>query len=139
SPELSALEKIGPAVTPSSFGFAGALAVCGYIDYRIAQHAEDQTERKVFKWLGTIFAFIAAAVIVAFPLLGKTADLLANSLRALVMTSAIIPTTLIVYYIFRFNFLELIINRRFVYILSVSGFLALYLALIRSLTRHLQY
>ncbi|MBI1746210.1 MAG: hypothetical protein HYR55_06445 [Acidobacteria bacterium] len=136
--ELTALERIGPWLAPCSIGFAAALAVCAFIDFRIARHAEDATERRFFKWLCVIFYFIAAAVIVTFLLLGKGNESLGAYLRALVMTSAIIPTMLIAYYIFRFNFLELIIHRRFVYILSVSGFLTLYLVAIRWVSEYLE-
>lgn len=138
SSELTALEKIGPAVGPFALAFAGALTVCGFIDYRIAQYAEDRAERRFFKGLGVIFIFIAGALTVAFPLLSRSAEGPINYLRALVMTSSILPTTLIAYYIFRFNFLELIINRRFIYILSVSGFLTLYLVAIRWVSEYLE-
>jgi signal transduction histidine kinase len=135
----SAAKKIAIPTGPWTAGFivyfAAALAVAGLINLRLARRAAGHL--RAFHWtLAIVFWALALACVYAF-LVAPAAPAL-QAAQSLLMLSSIIPSALVGYWMFRFNFLEAAAQRTVgLAALGLLGLLA-YALVIERLARRLE-
>jgi signal transduction histidine kinase len=135
----SAAKKIAIPTGPWTAGFivyfAAALAVAGLINLRLARRAAGHL--RAFYWtLAIVFWALALACVYAF-LVAPAAPAL-QAAQSLLMLSSIIPSALVGYWMFRFNFLEAAAQRTVgLAVLGLLGLLA-YALVIERLARRLE-
>lgn len=133
------LEELSPYATPFMIWFAIGLVASSLIDFNISTNATDLTERKFFRRVGFLLLAIATSMAYFYFFEGTFPTPRPVYLETWRMLASNLPTAFIAYSIYRFNFLELIINRRFIYVLSLSIIITIYLFFIRRLSDYLAW
>jgi signal transduction histidine kinase len=118
SPNLS-LQALTPYMMQFVSWFVIALVLSAIIDIRLARIQEDEPFRHFFKVLGTTLLFIAVLTTFTYILRGREFPQLRGYLEALSIIASIVPSTLLAYFIYRYNFLELVIRRSF-FVITLS-------------------
>jgi signal transduction histidine kinase len=135
----SAAKKIAIPTGPWTAGFivyfAAALTVAGLINLRLARRAAGHL--RAFHWtLAIVFWALALACVYAF-MIAPAAPAL-QAAQSLLMLSSIVPSALVGYWMFRFNFLEAAAQRTVgLAALGLLGLLA-YALVIERLARRLE-
>jgi signal transduction histidine kinase len=117
--------------------FVTAVLISAVIDLRLAQVQEDEPFRHFYRVIGTIFFFIAILTSFTYIFGGREFPWLRRYLEVISIISSILPSTILAYFIYRYNFLELVIRRSFFVItLSLIIFGAYFLG-VRQITLYL--
>jgi len=135
----NAAKQIGIPTGPWTAGFivyfAAALTVAGLINLRLARRAAGHL-RTFHRTLAVVFWALALACVYAF-LIAPAAPAL-QAAQSLLMLSSIVPSALVGYWMFRFNFLEAAAQRTVgLAALGLLGLLA-YALVIERLARRLE-
>jgi len=118
--------------------FVTALIISTTIDMRLARIQSDEPFRHFYRVIGYTFAFIALLTTFTYVLGGREFPELRRYLELISILSSIVPSTVLAYFIYRYNFLELVIRRSFfVIILSIVIF-GVYFFGIRQLSEYLR-
>jgi signal transduction histidine kinase len=107
------------------------------VDQFLKRYFEDPHERAFFDRLSIALVLIGVAYLAVYP--GGLRDLagLGPWLEVLVQLASIVPTTIVAYYIFRYNLYKLVIQRSLVYALLAGVALVVYLYVVRSFDQFL--
>jgi signal transduction histidine kinase len=99
--------------------FVVSLLISATIDMRLARVQEDEPFRHFYKVLGTTLLFIAILTTFTYILRAQEFPQLRGYLELLSITASIVPSTVLAYFIYRYNFLELVIRRSF-FVITLS-------------------
>lgn len=121
-----------PYPVPFVMWFSIVLSLSGLIDGRIAQHVDTAQERRLYRVLRVYFWATAAGLLYLYPLEGRQ-FWLGSYIEALVMLSSILPVAILAYYIYRYRYLEIFIQKSIAYALLVLAVLMGYLFGVRQL------
>jgi signal transduction histidine kinase len=99
--------------------FVISLLISAAIDMRLARVQEDEPFRHFYKVLGTTLLFIAILTTFTYILRAQDFPQLRGYLELLSITASIVPSTVLAYFIYRYNFLELVIRRSF-FVITLS-------------------
>jgi hypothetical protein len=113
------------------------LALVAGTDLLIARRSDSASERRLMYTLSASFVGIAALLVMAYALGVGTGTQLGHYLRTLANLGSILPTALIAYYIYRYRYLELIIQESLVVATFAAVVLVVYLYGIRTLAAFL--
>jgi signal transduction histidine kinase len=137
SPSASPVEVLAQFMLPYVCWFVTALLISAIIDMRLARVQEDEPFRHFYRVIGTIFLFYAFFTTFSYILGGREFPWLREYIEVISIVSSILPSTILAYFIYRYNFLELVIRRSFFVItLSIVIFGAYFLG-VRQVTLYL--
>jgi signal transduction histidine kinase len=127
------MEKLSFFVLPFGVWAGYVLGLVAVTDWLIARASDSESERRLMRTLSASFVGIAALLVAAYALgVGRGTDA-GHYLRTLANLGSILPTALIAYYIYRYRYLELIIQESLVVATFAAVVLVVYLYGIRTL------
>jgi signal transduction histidine kinase len=127
------LEKLSFFVLPFGLWAGYVLALVAVTDWLIARTSDSESERRLMHTLSASFVSIAALLVAAYAFgVGRGTEA-GEYLRALANLGSILPTALIAYSIYRYRYLELIIQESLVVATFAAVVLVVYLYGIRTL------
>lgn len=109
----SPVEMLAQYMLPYVCWFVTSLVISAVIDMRLARIQEDEPFRHFYRVIGVIFSFIAILTTFTYILGGREFPQLRQYLELISIVSSILPSTILAYFIYRYNFLELVIRRSF--------------------------
>jgi signal transduction histidine kinase len=127
------MEKLSFFVLPFGVWAGYVLALVAGTDFLIARTSDTPSERRLMYTLSASFVGIAALLVAAYALGIGTGTETGHYLRTLANLGSILPTALIAYYIYRYRYLELIIQESLVVATFAAVVLVVYLYGIRTL------
>ncbi len=113
------LYALGPYVLQFVLWFVVSLLISASIDLRLARIQEDEPFRHFYRVLGYTLFFIAFLTTFTYILGGRELPELRRTLELLSIAASIVPSTVLAYFIYRYNFLELVIRRSF-FVITLS-------------------
>jgi len=117
--QVITVQELAPYVLQYVSWFVISLLISAVIDMRLARVQEDEPFRHFYKVLGTTLLFIAILTTFTYILRGREFPQLRGYLEALSIAASIVPSTVLAYFIYRYNFLELVIRRSF-FVITLS-------------------
>jgi signal transduction histidine kinase len=127
------MEKLSFFVLPFGMWAGYVLGLVAVTDWLIARASDSASERRLMRTLSASFVAIAALLVAAYALgVGRGTEA-GHYLRTLANLGSILPTALIAYYIYRYRYLELIIQESLVVATFAAVVLVVYLYGIRTL------
>jgi signal transduction histidine kinase len=136
-PYAPMMEKLSFFVLPFGVWAGYVLALVAGTDFLIARRSDEPSERRLMYTLSASFVGIAALLVAAYAFGVGTGTQLGHYLRTLANLGSILPTALIAYYIYRYRYLELIIQESLVVATFAAVVLVVYLYGIRTLAAYL--
>jgi signal transduction histidine kinase len=128
------MEKLSFFVLPFGVWAGYVLGLVAVTDWLIARASDETSERRLMRTLSASFVGIAALLVAAYALgVGRGTDA-GHYLRTLANLGSIFPTALIAYYIYRYRYLELIIQESLVVATFAAVVLVVYLYGIRTVS-----
>lgn len=109
----SPVETLAQYMLPYVCWFVTSLVISAVIDMKLARIQEDEPFRHFYRVIGVIFSFIALLTTFTYILGGREFPELRKYLELISIVSSILPSTILAYFIYRYNFLELVIRRSF--------------------------
>ena len=137
SPTTASLQILTPYILQYVCWFVTALAISAIIDMRLASLQEDEPFRHFYRVIGVTFLFIALLTTFSYILGGRELPRVGGYLELMSIIASIIPSTILAYFIYRYNFLELVIRRSFFVITLSIVIFGVYFLGIRQLTLYL--
>jgi signal transduction histidine kinase len=142
------IEQLGPGwLTAFSVWHVAVLFECAALDLYLKRYFVDPRERSFFDRLSVALAATAVAYLLVFTsavypggLRSLTAGFepgLGKWLEVLVQLASLVPTTIVAYYIFRYNLYKLVIERSLVYAVFVGAVMVVYLYGVRAFDQYL--
>ncbi len=119
SPNAPSVQSLAPYMVLYVSWFVVSLLISATIDMRLARIQEDEPFRHFYKVLGTTLLFIAILTTFTYILRGREFPQLRGYLEVLSIAASIVPSTVLAYFIYRYNFLELVIRRSF-FVITLS-------------------
>src|SRR5713101_2349452 len=110
---------------------AGAMLAAAFFNRRFARQATELKQRRLHQALSYFFAVGAVMVFYTYVLGGPRDPSLSAALGTAVMLSSLFPSSLLGYFILRYNFLQIGVQRNLVYAVSAAFLALLYLAVVR--------
>ena len=128
------VQALAPYVVFYVSWFVVSLLISAAIDMRLARIQEDEPFKHFYKVLGTTLLFIAGLTTFTYILRGREFPLLRGYLEMLGIIASIVPSTVLAYFIYRYNFLELVIRRSFFVITLAIVIFGMYFLGVRRLS-----
>ena len=133
----SPIHALSHYILPYVCWFVTALAISATIDMKLARIQEDEPIRHFYLVIGSTFWFIALLTTFTYILGGREFPGLRIYLEMVSILASIVPSTILAYFIYRYNFLELVIRRSFFVITLSVVIFGVYFLGIRQLTSYL--
>jgi len=127
-----------PFARPLVVWLVAAVVVCAMFNLNLRGRAEDSRLERFHTWLAGLQVFLAAGIFWLYVLRPPSTQGLGGYTAVLLMLVSVAPSALLGYSIFRFNFLDLRVQRNLVYSLVSIFALLLYLNVIRRLGGYLE-
>lgn len=138
SPDSHPFAMLLEFIFPYVCWFVTALVVSSIIDMRLARIQEDEPFRHFYRVIGYTFLFIAFLTTFTYVLGGREFPGLRKYLEVISILSSIVPSTVLAYFIYRYNFLELVIRRSFFVITLTLVIFGFYFLGVRQLSQLLR-
>ena len=130
-------QSLSQYMLPYVCWFVTALIISAIIDMRLARIQEDEPFRHFYRVIGYTFSFIALLTTFTYILGGREFPQLRSYLEVISIVSSIIPSTVLAYFIYRYNFLELVIRRSFFVITLALVIFGTYFLGVRQISHYL--
>jgi len=137
-PFQNPLQKLGPFEFPFLVILSLAYLASAFLQLRIARNARNLVERKVFSKLFFLFLVIPVFTFWVFELGGARTAGFGDYLVYSALLASLVPSFLVTYYIYRFQFLHIQVHQSVATALIVLGVLAAYLVGIRNFVKYLE-
>lgn len=131
------VEILAQYMLPYVGWFVTSLIISSAIDVRLAKIQEDEPFRHFYRVIGYIFMFTAILTTFSYILGGREFPQLRSYLEVIGIVSSILPSTILAYFIYRYNFLELVIRRSFFVITLSLVIFGFYFLGIRQFSKYL--
>jgi len=119
SSNVISIQSLSPYMFLYVSWFVISLLLSSAIDIRLARIQEDEPFKHFYRVLGTTLLFIAILTTFTYILGGREFPQLRGYLEMLSIAASIVPSTVLAYFIYRYNFLELVIRRSF-FVITLS-------------------
>jgi len=108
-----------------------ALLACAFFERRVARRVSASPQRRLHQALAVFFLALGVLTFYAYALGGPRNPAWSAGLGTAVLLAALFPGALLGYYILRYNFLQIGLQRNLVYAVAAVFLALLYLALVR--------
>jgi signal transduction histidine kinase len=138
SPSLESLRPGSGAGVFYGLWLGSSLLAGTFFEFRAREQTAGLPNQSLHGALGVFFFVLAGLAFYTYGLGGPRNPAWSDGLATTVMLSALIPGVLFGYYVLRFNFLEIGVQRNLVYAVSLAFLALLYLAMVRRVSGWLQ-
>lgn len=125
------IAKLSDFVLPFAAWVVYALGVVAFTELMVARRAASANERRILRTLAGSFITIAVLILAALGLGLGQGTVAGQYLQTIANLGSLLPSALLVYYIYRYRFLELIIKESVVVAAFAAVVLAIYMYGIR--------
>jgi signal transduction histidine kinase len=132
------IEKLTPFLTLFILWIAAVLWESGGINLYLARKITTTREKHFFEALAVTLFVMGALFVVTYIVGARKWGVTGQYLEALAKMSALVPTALIAYYIYRYRYLELVIRQSFVYAAFALTVMVIYLYGIRRIAAFIE-
>ncbi|MGH9732478.1 MAG: two-component system sensor histidine kinase NtrB [Candidatus Acidiferrales bacterium] len=115
-----------------------ALATSAWFEVRASDASDDPSSRRLHTLLGVVFGILAALVFYTYGLSALHGPSALENLGTLVIVAGLIPGAVLGYFVLRYNFLQIGMQRNLVYAVSAAFLAMMYLALVRRMSGWLE-
>ncbi len=136
--EVDPMIAVRPFARPLVVWLVAALVACTVINLEIRRRTQDARLVRFHTWLAALQLFLAAGFTWSFFLRPLPVEGLGGYAPTFLMLVAIAPSVLVGYSIFRYNFLDLRVQRNLVYSVVAIFALLIYLNVIRRVSGYLE-
>ena len=132
APYANPVEAMGFWLALFSIWHVAVLFQSAVVDQYVKRYFEDPRERGFFDRLSISLVVIGVTYLVVFPGGMRELPSVGPWLEVLVQLASIVPTTIVAYYIFRYNLYKLVIQKSLVYALLAGIAMVVYLYVVRT-------
>ncbi|HUE80751.1 MAG TPA: histidine kinase dimerization/phospho-acceptor domain-containing protein, partial [Pyrinomonadaceae bacterium] len=125
--------KLAPFVLPFAFWIAYVLGLIAITELLIARKSESPSERRIMRTLAASFIAVGIVILAALAFGLGEGTTVGLYLRTIANLGSLLPSVLLAYYIYRYRYLELIIEGSLVFATFAAVVLAIYLYGIRTI------
>ena len=127
------LTKLGFFVIPFSFWIAYVLGLIAITELLIARDTKNPSERKIMKTLAASFVIVGIFIFAALGFGLGEGTVVGPYFRTLANLGSLLPSALLAYYIYRYRYLELIIEESLIVVTFATVVLTVYVFGIRTI------
>jgi len=127
------LTKLGFFVIPFSFWIAYVLGLIAITELLIARDTKNPSERKIMKTLAASFVGVGVFIFAALGFGLGEGTVVGPYFRTLANLGSLLPSALLAYYIYRYRYLELIIEESLIVVTFATVVLTVYVFGIRTI------
>jgi len=127
------LAKLNFFVLPFAFWIAYVLGLIAVTELLIARKSKDQSEQRIMLTLAASFAVIGIVILAALALGLGEGTVLGLYLKTVANLGSLLPSVLLAYYIYRYRYLELIIEESLIVATFAAVVLTIYIYGIRTI------
>ena len=127
------LVKLATFVLPFAFWIAYVLGLIAVTELLIARKSESPSERRIMRTLAASFIAVGIVILAALAFGLGEGTTVGLYLRTIANLGSLLPSVLLAYYIYRYRYLELIIEGSLVFATFAAVVLAIYLYGIRTI------
>jgi signal transduction histidine kinase len=131
-PYANPVEAMGFWLALFSIWHVAVLFQSAVVDQYVKRYFEDPRERGFFDRLSISLVVIGVTYLAVFPGGMRELPSVGPWLEVLVQLASIVPTTIVAYYIFRYNLYKLVIQKSLVYALLAGIAMVVYLYVVRT-------
>src|SRR6266498_3077408 len=125
--------KLSLFVLPFAFWIAYVLGLIAVTELLIARKSKDQSEQRIMLTLAASFAVIGIVILAALALGLGEGTVLGLYLKTVANLGSLLPSVLLAYYIYRYRYLELIIEESLIVATFAAVVLTIYIYGIRTI------
>ncbi|MCC6742399.1 MAG: hypothetical protein IT175_00930 [Acidobacteria bacterium] len=133
----SPVDAMGPWLIAFSIWHVAVLFQASIVDKFLRRYFTDPRERDFFDRLSAALVVIAVFYLIVYPGGLRQVPSIGPWLEVLVQLASIVPTTIVAYYIFRYNLYKLVIQRSLAYALLAGIAAVVYVFVVRSFDQYL--
>lgn len=137
APYSNPVDTMGFWLMLFSIWHVAVLLQSAVVDQYLKRYFEDPRERGFFDRLSISLVLIAIGYVIVFPMGLRQLHGIGRWLEVAIQLASIGPTTIVAYYIFRYNLYKLVIQRSLVYALSAGIAIVFYLYVVRTFDQFL--
>jgi len=119
-------------IFPFNIWLSSILIMAGFICLKLSSVGWEKEERSLFFVVSWVFFIIAAGI--GFHFLLEDKNIIVEYTQYLILTASLLPTIILTYYIYRYNYLDFVIRRGILYSLLITTIVLLYLFGVQALT-----
>ncbi|PWT95181.1 MAG: hypothetical protein C5B55_01640 [Blastocatellia bacterium] len=127
------LTKLKPFVFPFALWIAYVLALIAVTELLIARHSSNPSEKRIMRTLAASFVGVGFVIFAALAFSVGEGTLAGVYLKTLANLGSLLPSVLLAYYIYRYRYLEIIIEESLVVVTFATVVLTVYVYGIRTL------
>jgi len=125
--------KLSGFVLPFAFWIAYVLGLIAVTELLIAQHSENRSEKRIMRTLAASFISIGIVIMGALALGLGEGTVVGLYLKTVANLGSLLPSVLLAYYIYRYRYLEIIIEESLIVITFATFVLTIYIFGIRTI------
>jgi signal transduction histidine kinase len=127
------LVKLSPFVIPFAFWIAYVLGLIALTELLIARRSTNQSEKRIMRTLAASFIGVGVVIFAALGFELWQGTVAGVYLRTIANLGSLLPSALLAYYIYRYRYLEIIIEESLVVVTFATVVLAVYVFGIRTI------
>lgn len=127
------LTKLSFFVIPFAFWIAYVLGLIAVTELLIARKTNNQSEKRIMRTLAASFIGVGVVIFVAIGVELGAGTVVGSYLRTIANLGSLLPSALLAYYIYRYRYLEIIIEKSLVVVTFATVVLTVYVFGIRTI------
>ena len=127
------LTKLSFFVIPFAFWIAYVLGLIAVTELLIARHSSNQSEKRIMRTLAASFIGVGVVIFIAIGVELGAGTPAGAYLRTIANLGSLLPSALLAYYIYRYRYLEIIIEKSLVVVTFATVVLTVYVFGIRTI------
>lgn len=127
------LTKLSFFVIPFAFWIAYVLGLIAVTELLIARHSRNRSEKRIMTTLAASFIGVGVVIFIAIGVELGAGTVVGSYLRTIANLGSLLPSALLAYYIYRYRYLEIIIEKSLVVVTFATVVLTVYVFGIRTI------
>ena len=124
--------KLSFFVIPFAFWIAYVLGLIAVTELLIARHSSNRSEKRIMRTLAASFIGVGVVIFIAIGVELGAGTVVGSYLRTIANLGSLLPSALLAYYIYRYRYLEIIIEKSLVVVTFATVVLTVYVFGIRT-------
>jgi signal transduction histidine kinase len=125
--------KLSVFVLPFAFWIAYVLGLISVTELLIARHSRNRSEQRIMRTLAASFISVGLVILVALAVGLGEGTIIGAYLKTIANLGSLLPSVLLAYYIYRYRYLEIIIEESLIVVTFAVAVLTIYVFGIRTI------